>query len=74
MKKIIVVFSFLVFSFSLQAQTLRAGAVSRNITHDPLILVSGGVGIPNPAMIKHGELTTRVLVLTKGETKVKIII
>ena len=73
MKKIIVVFSFLVFSFSLQAQTLQAGAASRNITPDPLIPVSGGVGIPNEATIKKGELTTRALVLTKNDTKIAVV-
>ncbi len=65
--------SFIVLSFSLQAQTLQAGASSKNITPNPLIPVSGGVGIPNPATIKHGELTTRALVLVKNETKIAIV-
>ena len=73
MKKIIVLLSVVMFSFSLQAQTLQAGAASRNITPNPLIPVSGGVGIPNPATIKHGELTSRALVVTKNDTKIAIV-
>lgn len=73
MKKIIVLLSFLLFSLTLQAQELQAGAAMRNITPNPLIPVSGGVGIPNPATIKHGELTTRALVLTKNDTRIAIV-
>ena len=73
MKKIIVLLSFLIFSFSLQAQTLQAGASSKNITPNPLIPVSGGVGTPNPVTIMHGELTTRALVLVKNDSKVAIV-
>jgi hypothetical protein len=73
MKKIIVLFSFVLFAFTVQAQSLQAGAAMRNITPNPLIPVSGGVGIPNPATIKHGELTTRALVLVKNDTKIAIV-
>ena len=73
MKKIIVLLSFLLFSLTLQAQELQAGAAMRNITPNPLIPVSGGVGIPNPATIKHGELTSRALVLTKNDTRIAIV-
>jgi len=73
MKKIIVLLSFLILSFSLQAQTIQAGAASKNITPNPLIPVSGGVGIPSPATIKHGELTSRALVITKNDVKIAIV-
>lgn len=74
MKKIVlVIFSFLMISFSTHAQGLQAGAASKNITPNPLIPVSGGVGIPNPATIKNGELTARALVLTKNEIKIAIV-
>ena len=60
-------------TLSIQAQQLKVGAAYKNITPDPLLPVSGGVGIPKPSNIKWGELTTRALVLTKGNTKVAII-
>lgn len=55
------------------AQPLKAGAAMRVITPDPLLPVSGGVGIPKPATVKKGVLTTRALVLEKGETLVAIV-
>jgi hypothetical protein len=61
------------FSISVSGGDFKAGAAYRIITPDPLIPVSGGVGIPNPATIKKGELSTRALVITKGETKIAIV-
>ncbi len=51
----------------------RAGAAFRIITPDPLLPVSGGVGIPNPATMKKGELSTRALVFEKGDIRVAIV-
>jgi len=74
MYRIILYFVSIVFlTFSIQAQNLEAGAAYRIITPDPLLPVSGGVGIPKQASIKKGELTTRALVLVKGDTKVAIV-
>jgi hypothetical protein len=39
----------------------EAGAAKRLITPDPLLPISGGMGIPNPATSRQGELTVRVL-------------
>ena len=36
---------------------ILVGAAVRNITPDPLLPVSGGMGAPNPAKEKRGELT-----------------
>ena len=75
MKKIILYFSLVclfVISFA-QAKGFKAGAAMRIITPDPLLPVSGGVGIPNPATEKKGELSTRALVLEKGNTRVAIV-
>ena len=43
------------------------------ITPDPLLPVSGGVGIPRPAEDKQGELTARVLVVRSGDTTIAIV-
>lgn len=75
MKKLVILFllSTYMFSISVSGGDFKAGAAYRIITPDPLIPVSGGVGIPNPATIKKGELSTRALVITKGETKIAIV-
>lgn len=69
---LILLFVF-VFSININGGGLKVGAALRIITPNPLIPVSGGVGIPNPATIKHGELTARALVLTKNEIKIAIV-
>ncbi|MBL8848355.1 MAG: hypothetical protein JNG89_01670 [Planctomycetaceae bacterium] len=57
---------------SLQAG-FEAGVGKRIITPNPLLPVSGGVGIPQPAEDKQGELTARALVVRNGETTVAIV-
>ena len=52
---------------------LRVGAAVRVITPDPLLPVSGGMGKPNPAREKRGDLTARALVLRKGEVTVAVV-
>jgi len=69
----LVLFLNLVFSIGLMGSGLKAGAAYRIITPNPLIPVSGGVGIPNPVTIKHGELSTRALVLVKDNIKIAIV-
>lgn len=70
--KLLLFFS-LVFSVAIYGSGLKAGSAFRIITPNPLIPVSGGVGIPNPATIKHGELTSRALVLVKDQIKIAIV-
>ena len=71
MKVTLLVVIYLLISCTVFGQTelLKAGAALRTITPDPLIPVSGGVGIPNPATIKQGELFVRVMVLEKGKNR-----
>ena len=52
---------------------LRVGAAVRVITPDPLLPVSGGMGKPNPAREKRGDLTARALVLRKGDVTVAVV-
>ena len=51
----------------------RAGIAVRNVTPDPLLPVSGGVGPSKAADKKLGELTVRALVLADADTKVAIV-
>lgn len=56
-----------------QKNDLRAGAAVRMITPDPLLPVSGGIGVPKDAQEKKGELYVRALVLEQGGTKIAIV-
>src|SRR5437868_13796684 len=51
----------------------RAGIAVRNVTPDPLLPVSGGVGPSHPVTQKQGELTVRALVLEQEGTRVAIV-
>ena len=51
----------------------RAGIAIRNVTPDPLLPVSGGVGPGRPTTKKEGELTVRALVFEQDGTRVAIV-
>lgn len=55
------------------AQGFRAGAALRVITPDPLLPVSGGIGVPKPARVKKGDLYARALVLENNGVRVAIV-
>lgn len=52
---------------------LEVGAAMRVITPDPLLPVSGGLGIPKPTNQKRGEITARALVVRKGPTSLAVV-
>jgi hypothetical protein len=52
---------------------LRAGIAVRNVTPDPLLPVSGGVGAGHKTTQKKGELTVRALVFEQEGTLVGIV-
>src|SRR5262245_42479595 len=52
---------------------IQVGAAVRVITPNPLLPVSGGMGIPKPAREKRGELTARAIVLRKGDVSVAVV-
>lgn len=54
-------------------QSFRAGAAVRVITPNPLLPVSGGVGIPRPANIQLGDLFVRALVMESNGTRVAFV-
>lgn len=65
-----------VFIFSIisgYGQSFKAGAAIRIITPNPLLPVSGGVGQPNPANVKKGELYARATVFEKGTIRIAIV-
>lgn len=66
------VLTFLAIRTSAAAE-FQVGAAVEIITPDPLLPVSGGVGIPVPADEKRGELTARALVVRSGSTTVAIV-
>ena len=51
----------------------EAGAAMRTITPNPLLPVSGGMGIPSPAKSKQGELTARAMVFRAGSVTVAVV-
>ena len=50
----------------------RAAIVVRDVTPDPLLPVSGGVGPTHPANRKFGKLTVRALTLENNDTRISI--
>jgi len=52
---------------------IQVGAAMTVITPDPLLPVSGGIGKPQPAKEKRGDLTARALVFRKGDVSVAIV-
>src|SRR5205809_6410767 len=52
---------------------IEVGAAVRVITPDPLLPVSGGMGVPRPTKEKRGELTARAVVFRKGEVSVAVL-
>ena len=55
------------------AGSLKVGAAMRVITPDPLLPVSGGMGVPNPAREKRGDITARAVVFQNGNVSVGVV-
>lgn len=55
------------------AAGVEVGTASRVITPDPLLPVSGGMGAPQPAHKKQGELTARAMVVKKGDVTLAVV-
>lgn len=52
---------------------LQGGAAVRIITPDPLLPVSGGMGVPRPTKEKRGDLAARALVLRQKDVTVALV-
>jgi len=67
---VLVVGMAFLFTGSTALGEFRAAIAVRNVTPDPLLPVSGGVGPSTPTSKKHGELTARALVLEQDGTRI----
>lgn len=52
---------------------IEVGAALRVITPDPLLPVSGGMGVPRPTKEKRCDLTARAIVFRKGDVSVAVV-
>ena len=60
------------FSIDRAGAEFRAAIAVRDVTPDPLLPVSGGVGPTNPATRKFGKLTVRALTIENDGTRISI--
>jgi len=58
--------------FGQSKAVFRAGAAKRNITPDPLLPISGGMGTPTPATSRQGDLTVRAMVFRSGSETIAV--
>jgi hypothetical protein len=67
--------TFFVFCVSVlnAAAEFRAAIAVRNVTPDPLLPVSGGVGPSRPVTRKEGDLTVRALVFDQQGVRIAIV-
>lgn len=70
---ILVLLSVFMFPSGISAQDFLVGSAKRVLTPNPLLAVSGGVGMPKPATVKKGDLYARVMVMAKGKEKIAIV-
>jgi hypothetical protein len=68
----IIVVAFCLLQCNICLAEFRAAIAVRNVTPDPLLPVSGGVGPSHPVSRKIGELTVRALVFENDGTRVAI--
>ncbi len=70
------IFLFVVFILAQQTmfgQEILVGAATRIITPNPLLPVSGGIGVPKPSKEKKGDLFARAMVFQQGKTRFAIV-
>lgn len=73
MKKPFLVVLYLFLMLPLSAQSFQVGAARRMITPNPLLPVSGGIGTPQKATQKLGDLFVRACVFERGGTRIAIV-
>jgi hypothetical protein len=71
--KLLTLLLLLIVSYANALAVLRAGIAVRNVTPDPLLPVSGGVGPSHAVTQKKGDLTVRALVLEQDGALVGIV-
>jgi len=65
--------ALLLAAFTAPASALEVGVAVRSILPDPLLPVSGGMGMPQPVTKAEGEVSVRALVLKDDDTTVAIV-
>lgn len=67
------IFLLFLFVFSgSKAQSVAVGAAARDVTPDPLLPVSGGIGTPREAHTQKGNLTVRAMVFRQDTTTIAV--
>lgn len=64
---------FVTFIFAGSVSALEVGIAVRSILPDPLLPVSGGMGLPQPVTKAEGEISVRAMVLRDQDTTVAIV-
>lgn len=73
MHKILLFVLFFLTQQSMFGQEILVGAATRIITPNPLLPVSGGIGVPKPSKEKKGDLFARAMVFQQGKTRFAIV-
>lgn len=73
MRQILTTTCIFLLATALYSQTISVGAAVKDITPDPILPVSGGVGTPQRAHIRKGNLTVRAMVIVRDTTRVAIV-
>jgi len=73
MHKILLFVLFILAQQSIFGQEILVGAATRIITPNPLLPVSGGIGVPKPSKEKKGDLFARAMVFQQGKTRFAIV-
>jgi hypothetical protein len=60
-------------NLAVHGQEIQVGAALRIITPNPLLPVSGGIGVPKPSKEKKGDLFARAMVFQQGKTRFAIV-
>ena len=73
MTKYLFIFLFLWINLAANGQETQVGAALRIITPNPLLPVSGGIGVPKPSKEKKGDLFARAMVFQQGNVRFAIV-
>jgi hypothetical protein len=73
MTKYVFICLFFWINLAVFGQEIQVGAALRIITPNPLLPVSGGIGVPKPSKEKKGDLFARAMVFQQGKTRFAIV-
>jgi hypothetical protein len=73
MTKYVFICLFFWINLAVYGQEIQVGAALRIITPNPLLPVSGGIGVPKPSKEKKGDLFARAMVFQQGKIRFAIV-